>query len=71
MPEPARTVPLADVLEALHTMESEAYEAFNDCMAALGPRAFDPLASAHCEISRIEALAYRKARQALAERYGA
>lgn len=72
MTDTARTVPLAEILEALLSMESEAYARFNQCMASLGPHAaMDPLASQHCEIHRIEARAYRKARQALAEKFEA
>jgi hypothetical protein len=61
---------LLDEIDALlQQMEKDAYDRFNAEMEALGAAAANPFASQHCEIPRIEAHAYRKARAAIMGRF--
>lgn len=58
-----------DISRLLIDMERDAYDRFNSSMEALGKAASNPFASSHCEIPRIEAMAFRKARHAVNETF--
>lgn len=61
---------LREIEHRLLTLEMDAYDRFNAAMDALGDAAANPFASRHCEVHRIEAHAFRKARVAIMGEFG-